>query len=192
MQERQITADGETRLLPRPFVIMATQNPIELEGTFPLPEAQLDRFLLRINIGYPSEIDENAILRRFRTADPLASLEAVTTPDEIGELIDQVQDIRVEESVQNYIVKVARHTRENPEIALGASPRATLGLYHAAQAWAAIHGDSFVTPDHVKAVAPYVLIHRIMLSAQMRLRGRTTEEVLADIVETVPVPVVQP
>ncbi len=192
MQERQITADGETRMLPRPFLIMATQNPIELEGTFPLPEAQLDRFLLRINIGYPSESDENAILRRFRADDPLASLQPVTNPAEIGALIEQVREIRVEESVQNYIVKVARQTRENTEISLGASPRATLSLYHAAQAWAAIHGDAFVTPDHVKFIAPYVLTHRIMLSSQMRLRGRTTEEVLADIVDTVPVPVVQP
>ncbi len=192
MQERQITADGETRMLPRPFLIMATQNPIELEGTFPLPEAQLDRFLLRINIGYPSETDENAILTRFRADDPLASLEAVTNPAEVSDLIEQVHDIRVEESVQNYIVKVARQTRENPEIALGASPRATLALYHSAQAWAAIHGDSFVTPDHIKFIAPYVLTHRIMLSSQMRLRGRTTEEVLADVIEAVPVPVVQP
>jgi MoxR-like ATPase len=192
MQERQVTADGETRMLPRPFLIMATQNPIELEGTFPLPEAQLDRFLLRINIGYPNESDENAILKRFRADDPLANLQAVTDPTEISELIVQVREIRVEESVQNYIVKVARQTRENPEIALGASPRATLALYHSAQALAAIHGDTFVTPDHVKSVVPKVLIHRIMLSSQMRLRGRTTEEVLADIVDTVPVPVVQP
>ncbi len=192
MQERQITADGETRLLPRPFLIMATQNPIELEGTFPLPEAQLDRFLLRINIGYPSEADENAILQRFRTEDPLASLSAVTDPAEIGALIERARDVHVEESVQNYIVRVARQTRENTEISLGASPRATLALYRTAQAWAAIHGDSFVTPDHVKFLAPYVLIHRIMLSSQMRLRGRTTEEVLTDIVDSVPVPVVQP
>jgi MoxR-like ATPase len=192
MQERQITADGETRLLPRPFLIMATQNPIELEGTFPLPEAQLDRFLLRLRIGYPDEADENAILLRFRADDPLATLEAVTDPAQINALIEQVREVRVEESVQNYIVKVARQTREHSDIALGASPRATLALYHTAQAWAAIHGESFVTPDHVKWLAPYVLIHRIMISPQMRLRGRTPEEALADIVDSVPVPVTQP
>jgi len=192
MQERQITADGETRLLPRPFLIMATQNPIELEGTFPLPEAQLDRFLMRIQIGYPTEQEENTILTRFRHDDPLTTLQAVTNPDEVNRLIAQVRDVRVEESVQNYIVKVARQTRDHAEIALGASPRATMALYRTAQAWAAIHGNAFVTPDHVKLMAPYVLTHRIMVSPQMRLRGRTTEEVITDIVEAVPVPVVQP
>jgi MoxR-like ATPase len=189
MQERQITADGETRPLPRPFLIMATQNPVELEGTFPLPEAQLDRFLLRVNIGYPSEDDENAILRRFRTDDPLDTLGPVSDPAEISTLISAVREIRVEESVQNYVVKIARQTRDHAEIALGASPRATMALYRTAQAWAGIHGSSFVTPDHVKFIAPYVLTHRIMVSSQMRLRGRTPEEALADIVDAVPVPV---
>jgi MoxR-like ATPase len=191
MQEQQVTADGETRPLPRPFLILATQNPIELEGTFPLPEAQLDRFLLRINIGYPDEADENAILLRFRADDPLATLGPVTAPDEVMDLIQAVREVRVEESVQNYIVKVARQTREHAEIALGASPRATLALYHTAQAWAAIHGDSFVTPDMVKFMFPYVMTHRVMISPQMRLRGRTPEEALSDIVDTVPVPVTQ-
>jgi MoxR-like ATPase len=189
MQERQITADGETRPLPRPFLIMATQNPVELEGTFPLPEAQLDRFLLRVNIGYPSEDDENAILRRFRTDDPLDTLGPVSDPAEISTLISAVREIRVEESVQNYVVKIARQTRDHAEIALGASPRATMALYRTAQAWAGIHGSSFVTPDHVKFIAPYVLTHRIMVSPQMRLRGRTPEQALADIVDAVPVPV---
>jgi MoxR-like ATPase len=192
MQERQITADGETRQLPRPFLIMATQNPIELEGTFPLPEAQLDRFLLRINIGYPSEADENAILLRFRNNDPLADLTPVTDNTEINALIAQARDIKVEESVQNYIVQVARRTRDHDDIALGASPRATMALYRTAQAWAAVHGQTFVTPDHVKFIAPYVLTHRLIISPQMRLRGRTPEEVLTDIVGAVPVPVVQP
>ncbi len=191
MQERQITADGETRLLPRPFLIMATQNPVELEGTFPLPEAQLDRFLLRINLGYPDEAEENAILQRFRTDDPLLSLGPVTDSAAINALIVQVRSVRVEESVQNYIVRVARQTRAHADIALGASPRATMALYRTAQAWAAIHGEAFVTPDHVKFLAPYVLTHRMMISPQMRLRGRTPEEVLADVVESVPVPVVQ-
>jgi MoxR-like ATPase len=191
MQERQITADGETRPLPRPFLILATQNPIELEGTFPLPEAQLDRFLLRVNIGYPDEAEENAILERFRSDDPLSTLTTVTTPAEINDLIRQVRDVKVEESVQNYVVAVARRTRQHDEIALGASPRATLALYRTAQAWAAIHGSTFVTPDHVKFIAPYVLTHRIMISSQMRLRGRTAEEVVTDVIADVPVPVTQ-
>lgn len=190
MQERQITADGETHNLPRPFLILATQNPVELEGTFPLPEAQLDRFLLRVSIGYPSESDENAILRRFRRDDPLAELDAVVDPAEIRAMIDQVRDIRVEDSVQQYIVQIARRTRDHAEIALGASPRATLSLYHTAQAWAAIHGAAYVTPDDVKFIAPYVLTHRIMISPQMRVRGRTPEEVIADVISAVPVPVV--
>lgn len=189
MEERQVTLEGLTRTLPSPFLMIATQNPIELEGTFPLPEAQLDRFLLRVNIGYPSEDDENAILRRFRTDDPLDTLAAVSNPAEISTLISAVREIRVEESVQNYVVKIARQTRDHAEIALGASPRATMALYRTAQAWAAIHGSSFVTPDHVKFIAPYVLTHRIMVSPQMRLRGRTPEEALADIVDAVPVPV---
>lgn len=189
MQERQLTIDGETRTLPRPFLILATQNPIELEGTFPLPEAQIDRFLLRVKLGYPTEGDENAILTRFRRSDPLESLSPVADPTTLRALIDQVRDIHVEESVQHYIVQIARRTRENEEIALGASPRATLALYRVSQAWAAIRGQSFVTPDHVKFVTPYVLTHRVMISPQMRIRGRTPQEVITDIINTVPVPV---
>src|SRR5579859_1775703 len=191
MQERQVTADGETRLLPRPFLIMATQNPVELEGTFPLPEAQLDRFLLRIKLGYPTDDEENAILLRFRRDDPLADLGAVTEPDQIIQLISAVREVRIEESVQNYIVAIARRTREHEEIELGASPRATMSLYHTAQTWAAIHDNAFVTPDDVKFMAPYVLTHRIAISSQMRLRGRLPDEVLADVIDSVPVPVVK-
>src|SRR5262249_25536657 len=153
---------------------------------------QLDRFLLRVSIGYPSEDEENAILLRFRSDDPLTDLPAVTSPDEIAAVITQVRDIRVEESVQNYMVAVARQTRQNDEIALGASPRATLARYRTSRAWAAIHGSPFVTPDHVKFMAPHVLTHRIMISSQMRLRGRTAEQVVSDVIGEVPVPVVQP
>jgi MoxR-like ATPase len=184
-----LTIDGDTRSLPRPFLILATQNPVELEGTFPLPEAQLDRFLLRVKLGYPTEGDENAILLRFRRSDPLADLAAVVDPAAIRALIDQVRDVRVEESVQQYIVRLARRSRDHADIALGASPRATLALYRVSQAWAAIHGGTFVTPDHVKAVVPYVLTHRLMINPQMRVRGRTPEEVVADVIQTVPVPV---
>ncbi len=189
MQERQITVEGVTRPLPRPFLVMATQNPVELEGTFPLPEAQIDRFLLRIAIGYPSQEEENAILERFRSADPLPNLEAVTTPEEIIRLQEARRAIRVEASVRDYIVRVARATREHPEIDLGASPRAALALYQTAQAWAGIEGRSFVQPDDVKRMAPYVLTHRLMISPQAQLRGRKPEELVADIVNSVPVPV---
>jgi MoxR-like ATPase len=189
MQERQVTIDGVTRPLPRPFLVLATQNPVELEGTFPLPEAQVDRFLLRIAIGYPSETEEAAILERFRLDDPLPELGAVTTPDEVRALQAQRRQVRVEPSVRDYIVRVARATRGHNEIELGASPRASLALYQSAQAWAAIQGRDFVLPDDVKFLAPHVLTHRMMLSSQAQLRGRRPEDLVAAIVETVVVPV---
>jgi MoxR-like ATPase len=189
MQERQVTIDGVTRALPRPFLVMATQNPVELEGTFPLPEAQIDRFMLRVALGYPSQEGENAILDRFRSQDPLDTLGAVITPDEIMQLQEERKQIRVEESVRDYIVRVARATRSHPEIELGASPRATLALYWTSQAWAAIQGRDFVLPDDVKFMAPHVLTHRLMISPQAQLRGRLPQELVADIVDAVPVPV---
>ena len=189
MQERQVTIDGVTYNLPRPFLVMATQNPVELEGTFPLPEAQIDRFMMRISIGYPDEKEENSILERFRQADPLPDLGAVITPEEIIELQAERRNVRVVEPVREYIVRVARATRDHPEIELGASPRATLSLYQASQAWAAIHGRDFVLPDDVKALAPHVMTHRLMISPQAQLRGRKMEELVADVVDAVPVPV---
>jgi len=189
MQERQVTIDGVTHALQRPFLVMATQNPVELEGTFPLPEAQIDRFMLRIAIGYPEEGEENDILDRFRLADPLPDLEPVTSPAEILRMIDQRRSVRVVEPVREYIVKVSRATRQHPEIELGASPRATLALYQTAQAWAAIRGRDYVLPDDVKYLAPHVLTHRLMISPQAQLRGRRISELVSDIVEAVPVPV---
>lgn len=189
MQERQVTADGVTRLLSRPFIVFATQNPIELEGTFPLPEAQVDRFLMRVAIGYPTQAEENSILERFRSEDPLPALQPVTNPDEIAAMQTARKNIRVEDSLRDYIVCIGRATRENSDIQLGASPRATLALYQAAQAWAAIHGREFVLPDDVKKLAPFVLCHRIIIAPQSQLRGRTAGELISDIVATVPVPV---
>ena len=189
MQERQVTGEGVTRPLPRPFLVLATQNPVELEGTFPLPEAQLDRFLLRVAIGYPSQQDENAILERFRLNDPLPDLPAVSSPDEIIALQNERRHIHVENSVRDYIVNIARATRQNQDIQLGASPRATLSLFQTSQAWAAIQGRDFVLPDDIKFVAPHVLCHRLILSAQAQLRGRTTNELIDDIISAVPVPV---
>ena len=189
MQERQITVDGNTMPLPRPFLVLATQNPIELEGTFPLPEAQIDRFLLKIKLGYPSEEEENRILLRFEQEDPLESLLAVTSPEELREMQAAVRQVRVEDSVRQYAVQVARATRAHPAVALGVSPRGTMALYRTAQARAAIEGRDFVIPDDVKELAPYVLTHRVIINSQTRLRGRTTEEVIMDVVEQVPVPV---
>lgn len=189
MQEKQVTVDGESRKLDSPFIVIATQNPIELEGTFPLPEAQLDRFLIKIELGYPNQAEENRILERFRDDDPLPKLKAVTEAKEIDKAIKERRSIRVEQSVQDYIVRVARETREHSEIELGASPRASMALYKMSQAWAAIEERDFVIPDDVKAVAPAVLTHRILIAPQAQLRGRKPEALVADIVDAVPVPV---
>jgi MoxR-like ATPase len=189
MQERQVTVDGNTMVLPRPFLVLGTQNPIELEGTFPLPEAQVDRFLLKLQIGYPSEGEENDILVRFEQRDPLDDLEAVTGPEELLEMQAAVRQVRVEDSVREYVVRVARATREHAAVSLGVSPRGTMALYRTAQARAAIQGREFVLPDDVKVLAPHVFTHRIIINPQTRLRGRTTEEVVTDVVDQVPVPV---
>ena len=189
MQERQVTVDGETKHLPRPFLVLATQNPIELEGTFPLPEAQVDRFLIKLPIGYPTQDEENAILLRFERTDPLEKLAPVVTTDELLAMQRQVREIRVEATVRKYAVAITRATRGHSEVSLGASPRGTMALYHSAQAWAAIHGRAFVVPDDIKKLAPYVLTHRILIQPQVRLRGRKPEDVVAEIVDTVPVPV---
>jgi MoxR-like ATPase len=189
MQERQITVDVETMPLPRPFLVLATQNPIELEGTFPLPEAQVDRFLMKIDLGYPSEEDENKILLRFERHDPLESLGPVVQVPDLLAMQKQVQEVLVEESVRQYIVKVVRATRNHEAVELGVSPRGTLSLYKTVQALAALRGRAFAIPDDVKVLAPPVLTHRLIISPQTRLRGRRPEEVLMEIVDTVPVPV---
>jgi len=189
MQERQITVDLDTWPLPRPFIVLATQNPIELEGTFPLPEAQIDRFLLRLALGYPSAEEEDALLVRFERANPLETLTAVADAEQVLEMQRRVRTVRVEASVRRYIVSIARATRGREEVSLGVSPRGTLALYRTAQAWAALRGRDFVIPDDVKRLAPYVLTHRLLIDPQTRLRGRQPHEIVADIVDTVPVPV---
>ncbi|MGD8998179.1 MAG: MoxR family ATPase [Anaerolineae bacterium] len=189
MQEQQITVDGETYRLPRPFLVLATQNPIELEGTFPLPEAQVDRFLMRLSIGYPTEAEEHAMLLRFERQDPLENLSAVTSPEELIVLQRRVRETRIEESVRSYIIDIVRATRQHADIDLGVSPRGTLALYKCAQALAAIRSREYVLPDDVKLLAPYVLTHRIMISPTTRLRGRSLSDLLMDVIEMVPVPV---
>jgi MoxR-like ATPase len=189
MQERQVTVDGVTYPLPRPFLVMATQNPIELEGTFPLPEAQVDRFLIRLSLGYPTREEEHAILLRFERKDPLEGLDSVTSSDALIEMQRRVRTVRVEESVRGYIVDVVRATRTHQDIQLGVSPRGTLALYRCAQALAAIRGREYVLPDDVKLLVPYVLIHRVLISPATRLKGRQLSDVLMEAVSTVPVPV---
>ena len=189
MEERQVSSEGETRPLPRPFVVLATQNPIELEGTFPLPEAQLDRFLLRLSIGYPDAEDEKAIVHRFRTASPLDELPAVVDAEELARMQRLVREVHVADAVEDYIVRLVRASRLHASVELGASPRATLALYRAAQALAGVNGRSYVLPDDVKRLVPVVLTHRLITSAQSRLRGRGASDVVSDLLSTVPVPV---
>jgi MoxR-like ATPase len=191
MQERQITIDGATRVLPRPFLVLATQNPIELEGTFPLPEAQVDRFFMKLELGYPSEDEENAILLRFERDEPLEHLQPVVNTETILAMQRVVRTVRVEASVRDYVIAIVRATRAHTSVELGASPRGSLYLYHAAQAFAALRGRDFVLPDDIKHLTPFVLTHRLIISAQTRLRGRDAKQIVKEVVEAVPVPVEQ-
>ncbi len=189
MEERQVTIDGVTMPLPVPFLVMATQNPIELEGVFPLPEAQVDRFLLRLKLGYPSADEESQILLRFEHENVLLSLEPVVGIQELVAMQKVATTVRLENSLRDYVVRLVQTTRSHPALELGASPRATLALYKASQVLAAIRGREYAIPDDVKYVAPYVLTHRLILSSQTRLRGRTAEGILSEILTMVPVPV---
>ena len=189
MQERQITAEGETKLLPRPFLVMATQNPIELEGTFPLPEAQLDRFLMKIQVGYPSAEDDRLILSRFRRSDPLEELKPVIDAADLLKMQQDCRGVHVAADVEDYIIRVIHATRKHASVELGASPRAMLALLNAAQALAAIRGRGFVIPDDVKYLLMPVLLHRIITKSESRLHGHKAEQVLKDIINTVAVPV---
>lgn len=189
MEERQVTIDGKTHLLPEPFFVLATQNPIELEGTYPLPEAQLDRFLLRIEIGYPGAEDEARILREQIKEHPLQNLAAVLDVDELLRLQAEVREVRVGPEILSYITSLAAATRSSPDARLGVSPRGSLALLRAAQAHAFLSGQGFVAPDHVKAVAPYVLAHRILLDPRKAFTGFTTRDLVKQVLSTVPVPV---
>jgi MoxR-like ATPase len=188
MEERQITVDGTTYALPAPFIVLATQNPIEYEGTFPLPEAQLDRFLLRLNLGYPSRLDEIAILKRQRQAHPLDSLLTVAQIDDLLRLQGAIKEVYVDDLIEEYIVGITTATRHHEDIYLGASTRGSLALYRTAQAWAAIKGRDYVTPDDVKDLADSVLGHRLIVSPAARIRSVTAASVVADVLGGVPVP----
>jgi MoxR-like ATPase len=189
MEEHQVTVDGVTMALPSPFIVLATQNPIELEGTFPLPEAQLDRFLLRIRMGYPDEREEDAILQRFEAENPLDDLAPVVESGQLTRMSAALPSVRCEASVRGYVTAVARATRGHSAVELGASPRATLALFRAARAYAAIHGRDYILPDDVKQLAVPVLAHRITLSSQSRLRGRDAESLVREVLEEIAVPV---
>lgn len=188
MEEGQVTVDGVTHPLPRPFLVLATQNPIEYEGTFPLPEAQLDRFLLRLQIGYPRPEEERLIVERSRQL-PLERLQPVAQTEGVLRAQAEVAEVFVEPSVQDYIVRLVQRTRQHPDVYLGASPRGSIALSRSAQALALIRGRSYVTPDDVKELAPATLAHRLILKPESRFYGGTPEKVLADVLSQVPVPV---
>jgi MoxR-like ATPase len=191
MQERQATIDGQTYALPRPFLVLATQNPIELEGTFPLPEAQLDRFLMQVRLGYPSETEEEEILLRYQRDDPLAALAPVVTGAEAAALQERVREVHVSDGVRRYVAQVTRATREHPSVDLGVSPRGTLALFKASQALAALRGRDYVIPSDVQFLCSPILTHRVHISPQVRLRGRTPAQVIAEITDAVPAPVTE-
>lgn len=186
MQEQQVTVDGVTRPLPRPFLVLATQNPIEYEGTFPLPEAQLDRFLMHLSIGYPSPDDEKVLLRNLRREHPITKIEKVVSGDEILEYQKQIWEVHVDESIEDYIIRLVGATRESSDLLLGASPRGSLSLYKTAQALAAVRGRDHVIPDDIKYLAESTLIHRLIVRPEAELRGRTAEVILRDLVDEVP------
>jgi len=188
MAERKVSVDGTTYNLKPPFLVIATQNPVDHEGTFPLPEAQLDRFLMRLSLGYPSAEEEAAMLSRLQHKHPIDDLQAVVSADEIVQCQQAVRSVRVDEKVNRYIVELIRHSREHPDILLGGSPRASLALYRSAQALAAIRGQSFITPDDVKRLLPAVLGHRLILKPESRLRKVTTGSVIDELLDSVPVP----
>jgi MoxR-like ATPase len=188
MGERQVTVDGETRPLPRPFLVLATQNPIEYEGTFPLPEAQLDRFLFKLKLGYLPAEEEDAMLVNLRGRHPIEDLTAVVDGADAPTLAEQVWNVRVDDTLRAYIVSLVQGTRGHADLALGASPRGSLALYRAAQARAAIEGRAFVLPDDIQALAPLALPHRCIVRPESSLRGRTAADIVAEIVAKTPLP----
>jgi MoxR-like ATPase len=189
MAERQVTVERETMALPRPYLVMATQNPVELEGTFPLPEAQLDRFLLRARVGYPSEDEEQAIVHRFKEAEPLDTLQTVVSAADLLAAQQTIRKVQWQPEVERYLIAIIRATREHPAVNLGVSPRGTLALCRACEAYAAMQGRDFVQPDDIKHLAPNVLSHRMLVTTRSRLRGSASDSIITEIIDAIPVPV---
>ncbi len=192
MAEKQVTVDGVTRPLDRPFMVVATQNPIEHEGTFPLPEAQLDRFIMKMSVGYPTMQQEGVILESQRKEHPIHSLGPVSSAEELMKMQELIKTVNVHESIRDYILKIVDATRKHPDLALGASPRGSLSLFRTAQAFAALDGRDYAIPDDVKMLAPSVLSHRLVVMPESRLKRRTPRNVLVEILRDVPAPVDRP
>ena len=188
MEEHQVTVDGITHMLPSPFMVLATQNPIEYEGTFPLPEAQLDRFLLKIRLGYPGLNDEIRVLELQQLHHPIDDLKSVVESEELREVQQIVKTVFVAPSIKKYVVELIRQTRQHSDVYLGSSPRGSLGLFRAGQARAAMLGRDYVLPDDVKSLAPFVLSHRVVVNPAARLRNLSSEKIIMEIISTLPVP----
>lgn len=186
MQEAQITVEGTTHPLPKPFLVLATQNPIEYEGTFPLPEAQLDRFLLKLRMGYPSETEESLLLERLKHSHPIETLQPISNLEELTQAQQAVDNVHVDSTLKNYIVQLVNQTRTHRHLALGVSPRASLALYKTAQAYAALQGRDHVLPDDIQYLVPYVFEHRLILDPQASLRGITPQAILEEILTNTP------
>ncbi len=188
MEERQVTVDGITHPLPSPFMVLATQNPIEYEGTFPLPEAQLDRFLLRVRLGYPAASDEIEVLDRQQLRHPIQTLESVITLEELGEAMESIKKVYVSTPIKRYVIDLINRTRQNSDVYLGASPRGSLALYRTGQTLAALKGRDYVLPDDIKDMATAVLAHRIIVGPAARLRELSSEKIIQEIMDSTPVP----
>ncbi|OAS84669.1 MULTISPECIES: AAA family ATPase [Metabacillus] len=189
MEEGSITVDGITRVLAKPFFVMATQNPVDYEGTYPLPEAQLDRFLFKLRMGYPSKSEEFEVLTLAEKERPIHKIDSVITKEELVELQNEIQHVFVDETIKNYIIDITGKTRKHPSIYLGASPRASIALMKAAQAYAFITGRDYIIPDDIQFLAQYVLPHRIILRSEAKFEGKTAEEIVSDIIIRTTVPV---
>jgi MoxR-like ATPase len=186
MQEQQVTVDGITHVLPRPFLVMATQNPVEYEGTFPLPEAQLDRFLMRLSVGYPAYADEKTLLTHLQREHPINAIHAVVDGNQLPEFQQQVWDVHVDDTLQDYIIRLVSATRCHPDLALGASPRASLALFKTAQALASLRGRDHVIPDDIKYLAPATITHRLIVMPEAELRGHNAATIVNDLLANTP------
>jgi MoxR-like ATPase len=186
MQEQQVTVDGITHALPRPFLVMATQNPVEYEGTFPLPEAQLDRFLMRLSVGYPAFVNEKALLTHLQREHPINALRSVVDGNQLTVFQKEVWDVHVDDTLQDFIIRLVTATRNHPDLALGASPRASLALFKASQALAALRGRDHVIPDDIKYLIPVTIAHRLIVTSEAELRGHSAAAIIKDLLNNTP------
>ncbi|PGT80408.1 MULTISPECIES: AAA family ATPase [Bacillaceae] len=189
MEEGSVTVDGTTRILAKPFFVMATQNPVDYEGTYPLPEAQLDRFLFKLRMGYPTKAEEFEVLTLAERERPIYKIDSVISKEELAELQNEIQFVYVDETIKSYIIEITGKSRKHPSVYLGASPRASIALMKAAQAYAFILGRDYIIPDDIQYLAPYTLAHRIILRSEAKFEGKSADDLIHEIISKTPVPV---